>query len=981
MSSLSASIDDIITVAAEMSKNPPTKILIDVATSSPEQPFTESSTDESINETHGEMAQRLNSDQEGTLIGEPTNLKLECYDADDEDHEASDTDLQFHRTILQSHVISVVRPPSKESMFVEYEPGTTAPVNENDKPETLFGFPDSSLLRKNKDMSDLEPIELKTATNFDEDGKDQTVEVLNSALANMAVTSIINDDFTSVDEVVVESAKEQVVAPVGITPLESSTPVLNPVSEALLKEPKMKAFKIISPSKNNFINNTAVVSNSTTIDDSWISHDYNSLFGVNSSFAKEINLSKSLRFSEDKTPKLLDEEIIYISTRIINPGKIFKSYFKDGKKRNVYIDLILNNNGHTIFLQILKFFTDYENESLCKINDIFVRISASTKEQIRFVIEKLQELNKFYCKVKVLGLFSGLHVYSDNDFSIKIGNEKLKLPYKLEKLCLATGLNLTDFIQLPYSIKHIGLYNVGLLNFSKFNLNKKLDCLHISNNGEQIQLIGRQDNFPKGLLDLKEIKFDSSIVINPNFDKFSNLINLSIRNLNFATTRQVIFPSCLKKLEFIDCLISSHISSFPDSLRNLSIKGGKWNKKKNCNLTWVQKLLVNKVDVKDLYEKLVSAKSLINLEIIDCQVESLQLPFGLKSLKLFSVDLNKSFADIKFPIGLETIVLDNNNISLTGNLVQFPSVKSLRLTNNGVYSKIDLDLCGKLQEVNLYDNQELLAVEVPKSVKSLNVANTKVGEIIGDNLTKLNLNGCTKINWDSFVIPSFVSHLTIQGCGLNKFEYKIENNVKVLNIANNFINKIDLNKFSKVQDLDLSNNQLESLGKLPSSLKSINAGNNNITHVDLKKLQNLEWLELSNNNLEDVTRIKIPTSLLTLLLNNDNLGKFIHSQFELPSKLCHLELNGCNLVEFDQILPSTMLSLCCCNNQLNSSGFKISFTRETPRLKYLDLRSNQFNSFNFNMVKRIELAEINLSGNLFEAAPKVPNHILSAFFV
>ncbi|EGW32742.1 uncharacterized protein SPAPADRAFT_65786 [Spathaspora passalidarum NRRL Y-27907] len=978
MSSLTTSIDNLMTEASDVfSKNSPAKILIDAANS--EQRL------QSIPDKHNESnEQESNVAHPDNSIDKSNPVSVETddggYDNEDEQENRSDTDSHFHRTVLQSHVI-INRPQSNHSLLAEFAVGSSAATNENVDPESLFGFPDSAIFRKNQTsgnafkVQDLngEPIELETAT-----GSEVKVEGLDSALANMSVSSIIKDDFNSpvkevLDEVAVtETADQSVITSSTVEPpLESSTPKQNPVVEALRVEPKMKEFKLISPSKN-FIENTAIVANSKLDEYSWISNDYNNLFG-NKSFTREINLSKLLRF-EEKLPNLLDENDIYISTRILNPGKILSGFFKDGNKRNVYIDLILNNNGFTIFSQILKYFSEHEKEANSKIIDILVRISATTVEQLRYFVEKFSE-SKVYQKVKLLGLFSGLHVYSDNNFPIEVSDEKLKLPAKLEKLCLSAGLNVTDFVQLPYSIKHIGLYNVPSLNVSKFN-NKRLDCVHISS-GDPIEFIGRQDNFPKSFLDLKDLKLDSSIVVNPQFDKFSHLVNLSIRNLDFATTRQLTFPSCLKKLEFIDCCISSHISSFPDSLKTLIVKGGKWNKKRNCNLTRVQKLTVVKADVKDLHEKLVSARSLLYLEIVDVEVDKLELPSGLKNLKLLSVNL--SLFDVRnFPNGLETVVLDDNKISWTDHLVKLKQVKSLKITNNGIYGRVSLSECSKLEDVAVYDNDGLLAIKLPNSVKSLNVANTKVHEICGDNLTKLNVNGCTKIDWESFNIPASVTHLTAQGCGLTRFEYGIRNDgLKVLNIANNNIEQLDLHKFNSIQDLDLSSNQLKRLVKLPLSLKSINAGNNRISEVDVAMLETLEWLELSNNHITSLTRVHVPICLRTLLLNNNQFGRFAQHEFDIPSKLCHLELNGCNLSEFVQVLPSSLLSFCASNNKLNRLRFRFVFA-SVSNLKYVDLHSNIFDSFDFSLFKGIEIAELNLSDNLFAEAPNIPDNILTA---
>ena len=47
--------------------------------------------------------------------------------------------------------------------------------------------------------------------------------------------------------------------------------------------------------------------------------------------------------------------------------------------------------------------------------------------------------------------------------------------------------------------------------------------------------------------------------------------------------------------------------------------------------------------------------------------------------------------------------------------------------------------------------------------------------------------------------------------------------------------------------------------------------------------------------------------------------------------------------------------------------------------RFLDLGSNFFKTFDFNMIKGIELSEINLANNMFDEIPEsIPDNILSA---
>lgn len=66
-------------------------------------------------------------------------------------------------------------------------------------------------------------------------------------------------------------------------------------------------------------------------------------------------------------------------------------------------------------------------------------------------------------------------------------------------------------------------------------------------------------------------------------------------------------------------------------------------------------------------------------------------------------------------------------------------------------------------------------------------------------------------------------------------------------------------------------------------------------------------------------------------------------------------------------------------NQLQAQNFSISFNSAPSKLKFLDLSSNYFKSFDFEMISGdgIELSEINFANNMFEVVPKIPANILS----
>ncbi|CAI5758981.1 unnamed protein product [Candida verbasci] len=764
----------------------------------------------------------------------------------------------------------------------------------------------------------------------------------------------------------------------------------NPVSETLQMEPSLKDYKLLN---NNgdvkddsvsipgtpLLNNNSNDSSKLLIENSWILQDYEQFFG-NDNFQKEINFCKSLRFVDESNRQKLPENnqsIIYISTRIINTNKVFDWFFsKSSDKKDLFIDLIMNNNGCSILLQIIKYFRENEKR-LDQINDVFVKISAKLVNQIKIILEMFIELTKLYNKIKKLGLFIGLHSYEDGYvFGEPEENIKLKLPTNLEKLILTGDLKISDFVQLPMTINCIGLYNIESINYSKFNLIKNLNTLHI--NKSRIDMIGRLENFPIGFLELKDIKFDSSIIVNFNFERFQNLVSLSLSNLSFSQSRKLQFPNNLKKLEFIDCSLSSHIPPFPDTLRLLAMIKSKWMPKRNCNLAKLQRLKLIQIEVKDLTEKFTFLKNLTRLEINNCDYNKdhvLRLPKNLKFLKLSNIALKD--IDLHSLSKLEILSLEKNEID------QLPlqmNLKSVRVIENKLNGFIKFELY-PIKEMNIESNEDITGVSLNEATRFFNCSNTKIQTIIGNGLSKLILNGCNKIDWTYFKIPSSLVYLSLQNCNLTKFESQEHaNNLKYLDLSNNHLGNIELSKFRSLQDLQLSNNNLTNLssGYFPLSIKSINASDNLVSSVQVKECSKLIWFDLTSNNLVDFTKLEFPNFISTLIVTSNNFNEIN----QVPESLIHLELNSCKIkkVNLDLNVNKSLMQLCLNNNKLQFDNFKLSISKES-NLKYLDLSLNYFKKFDFGIFENddIEINEINLAGNLLKEVPdKMPENILSA---
>lgn len=754
----------------------------------------------------------------------------------------------------------------------------------------------------------------------------------------------------------------------------------NPVSKTLSMQTNVRQFKLSSNTAPHCYSPLLVPS---PIGDDpekvqvsfWVSSDYEQFFGIKN-FKREIELAKAMRFDDDKIPDLNGEHEIYINTRIINPDKIFDAYLKNASnKKDLYIDLILNNSGCNILLQLMKYFKNNDSKLESLIDSVYMRVLASYVDQIRVLFNLLVENDSFYQKIKSLGLFVGLHQYGNGYVFGPVVDLSIKLPLMLEKLVIANGLNLADFALLPLTIREIGLHNVGGLNFSKFNLNRYLKHLSISGDAP---FHTSSEKYPKGFLELEKLRLDSSVMANCNFKKFTHLSTLSLLNLTFAQTKVLTFPVLLRKLELVDCCISSQVSSFPDTLRILNVINGKWSSK-TCILNRLQRFKVENCEVKDLHEKIESCKSLLKLEVTNCPIEinKFKFPHALKVLKLIAVPLRgiKIFA---FPPLLEIVNLEANDFDM---ILPSSNLKAIRIASNEISGEIKLQDV-PAQDVILSDNAKLESITLNPRTNYLNLSNTSVVSVVGHGLTKLILDGCGDFKWQEFKIPPQLVQLSMKECGLDEFYSKEMNrSLKIINLSKNKLTKVDLRNFAELHDIDVSHNNLSKLKAedFPLSTTSINAKNNVITEVGLFILTKLEWLEISENELMQISELGLPDELQTLIANDNEFKEISSEAFQLPSNLCHLELNRCKITKFDLSFPSKLMSCSLIENQLQAQKFSISFNSAPSKLKFLDLSSNYFKSFDFGMISGdgIELSEINFANNMFEVVPKIPANILS----
>jgi len=133
---------------------------------------------------------------------------------------------------------------------------------------------------------------------------------------------------------------------------------------------------------------------------------------------------------------------------------------------------------------------------------------------------------------------------------------------------------------------------------------------------------------------------------------------------------------------------------------------------------------------------------------------------------------------------------------------------------------------------------------------------------------------------------------------LNLREQNIEDIKKIRDIEDNY---------KKIQELDLSNNNIKSLEGIGifTNLRRLNINNNKINHIkNLDKLKELQYVSLRNNNLSKIEGFEELTNLEHLdLSGNINISKIPDSIHEMQS-LKILKLQNCHIKEFSEVVSN-----------------------------------------------------------------------------
>ncbi|WP_420551260.1 leucine-rich repeat domain-containing protein [Tenacibaculum aiptasiae] len=185
--------------------------------------------------------------------------------------------------------------------------------------------------------------------------------------------------------------------------------------------------------------------------------------------------------------------------------------------------------------------------------------------------------------------------------------------------------------------------------------------------------------------------------------------------------------------------------------------------------------------------------------------------------------------------------------------------------------------------------------------------------------------------------------------GIIPEEIRLFQNVEQIKAKNEYLKDLPdaLFSLSKLQDLDLSHNKLESISQNITKLQNLNVfdiSNNHLSHLpdELAELVELKRLNIEYNQLTKLPSLGKLSKLNSLSAHNNNIEEFS----ELPQSLTWLNLNSNKL----ELLPESITNL--------------------KNLKTLVISNNSLHSVPKELLQLTSLESIELGGNPLEDLPK-----------
>uniref|UniRef100_A0A8C5QHS5 Uncharacterized protein n=1 Tax=Leptobrachium leishanense TaxID=445787 RepID=A0A8C5QHS5_9ANUR len=373
-------------------------------------------------------------------------------------------------------------------------------------------------------------------------------------------------------------------------------------------------------------------------------------------------------------------------------------------------------------------------------------------------------------------------------------------------------------------------------------------------------------------------------------------LSISHSKIRHFQISDVIGMSILQELS----LFSSGI----ESIENITLKG----------LTHLKSLEIRKNKLTNVPRPLPP-----NLEILKLGDNSISVIYhhdfeDLKKLRVLEMQNNLlrllSFSVFSDLIGIESLILEGNQLESVNDQVMLPQLRYLNMDNNKLqYFPDNFFLYfSSLQYLRLAGNQLLkIPAHLPEVLQHLllernHIKNVKIRDIKHlENLSELNLSGNQITSSDSVQVLSNLSSFDISKNQILLLPHKLPTKLQRFDCSNNQISRLTVHSFKGLQSLKhlfLDNNVVSRVDDNSFQwcvhLSNLAMEQNLITSVPRGLPVTLTRLDLKGNKIESIgeSDVKGLRKLQVLNLRNNKISTLDPQVLECLPRLRHLYLDG-----------------------------------------------------------------------------------------
>lgn len=169
--------------------------------------------------------------------------------------------------------------------------------------------------------------------------------------------------------------------------------------------------------------------------------------------------------------------------------------------------------------------------------------------------------------------------------------------------------------------------------------------------------------------------------------------------------------------------------------------------------------------------------------------------------------------------------------------------------------------------------------------------------------------------------------------------------VTVLNASGLNLTSVDFTYFNNIEELDLSDNQLETIDlSMTTKITNLNLNNNKLTSLNVEQLDQLQYLYANHNEIATISRIG-------------------------SSAIIEIELADNKISTFTCYYKNNLTRLDISDNEISSAEI-----RENPKLAYMNVAGNNIKSITMWSLKG--LVDVNFSNNPFTQLDEAHNWVL-----